>query len=336
MTAHYPLRNAIPPHIASVSDYEGHAHQALDANAWAYLSGGAADELTLTANRDAFDRLRLNGRVLADVAGGHTRLALFGSELDHPIIMAPVAHQRLFHPDGELAAAQAASAIGAGLVVSTLASTPMEDIVAQCTSPAWFQLYIQSDRGFTRDLVMRAQACGFSALMVTVDAPIAGVRNREQRAQFHLPTGIEAVNLKGMPTPAPAPLQQGQSRVFDDLMRTAPTWQDLAWLASITTLPIIVKGILTPQDARQAIDLGAAGIVVSNHGGRTLDTLPATIDALPAVIDEVGGTTSVLLDGGIRRGTDVLKALALGAQAVMVGRPWVQAMACAGALGAAH
>lgn len=328
---------SIPPGIVSLFDYESHARQVLNDQAWAYLSGGAADELTLRANRGAFDHIRLNGRVLADLAGGHTRLDLFGAKLSHPILMAPVAHQRLFHPTGELGAVQAASAIGAGVVVSSMASTLLEDIAAQVVGvPLWFQLYIQPDRNFTEALVRRAEASGYTALVLTVDAPVSGVRNREQRAQFRLPPGIESVNLRGMALPSAVSRGPTDSRLFDDLLRSAPTWKDLAWLRGLTTLPIIVKGVLSPDDAQQAADLGAAGIIVSNHGGRTLDTLPATIEALPAVTRRVGERLPVLLDGGIRRGTDVLKALALGARAVMVGRPWVHGLAVAGPLGAAH
>ncbi len=337
MTAAPPVLSSIPAHIVSLSDYEEQARAVLDDNAWAYLSGGSADELTMRANRSAFEQIRLNGRVLADVAGGHTRLSLLGSALSHPILMAPVAHQCLFHPSGELGAAQAASAIGAGMVVSSLASTLIEDIAAHAAEvPLWFQLYIQPDREFTRALVHRAQSCGYTALVLTVDAPVGGVRNREQRAQFRLPVGIEAINLRGMSSVPTPPLGPADSRLFDGFMRSAPTWKDLTWLRSITTLPIIVKGIMSPDDAQQAIDLGASGVIVSNHGGRTLDTLPATIDALPAVVKRVGGQVPILMDGGIRRGTDVLKVLALGAQAVLVGRPWVHGLAVAGPLGAAH
>lgn len=337
MSAVPPPQSSIPPGIASLFDYEAHARELLDGKAWAYLNGGAADEITMRSNRAAFDQIRLNGRVLADVAGGHTRLDLFGARLTHPILMAPVAHQRLFHPTGELGAVQAASAIGAGMVVSSMASTLLEDIAAQVVGvPLWFQLYIQPDRGFTEALVRRAEASGYTALVLTVDAPVSGVRNREQRAQFRLPPGIESVNLRGMALPPARGLGPADSRLFDDLLRSAPTWKDLAWLRSLTTLPIIVKGVLSADDAQQAADLGASGIIVSNHGGRTLDTLPATIDALPAVARRVGERLPVLMDGGIRRGTDVLKALALGARAVLVGRPWVHGLAVAGPLGAAH
>ncbi|QEL65015.1 L-lactate dehydrogenase [Oryzomicrobium terrae] len=333
-----PCLTAIPRDIACVSDYKPYARHSLDDNAWAYLASGAADELTYRRNRDAFDALRLNSHVLADLRGGHTRLDLFGQPLAHPILLAPVAYQRLFHNDGELAAAQAAEALEATMVVSTLASVPLEEIAQATRAPLWFQLYIQPDRGYTRHLIERAEAAGYRALVVTVDAPLSGLRNQEQRAGFHLPPGVDAANLRDMPAPSSplATLQPGQSPVFDGLLATAPTWADIAAIRDLTRLPLILKGILSPRDARQALALGVDGLVVSNHGGRTIDTLPAAIDALPAVAEAVSGRIPLLLDGGIRRGSDIFKALALGARAVLIGRPWVYGLAAAGPLGAAH
>ena len=202
--------------------------------------------------------------------------------------------------------------------------------------PLWFQLYLQHDRGFTQALVQRAEAAGYEALVLTVDAPASGVRDRERRAGFRLPPGIAPVNLAGLPPPPQAGLHSGQSALFDDLLRHAPTWDDVAWLRSITRLPVLLKGILHPADARQALSAGVAGLIVSNHGGRTLDTAPPTATALPRVAEAVAGAVPVLVDGGIRRGTDVLKALALGASAVLVGRPAVWGLANAGAAGVAH
>lgn len=326
----------IPREIAAVADYASYARERLDDNAWAYITGGAADELTAQWNRVSFDRIRLKSRVLAPVAGGHTRTTLFGAEYRHPVLLAPVAYQRLAHPDGELAVAHAATAMDAGMVVSTLSSVGLEDIAAVMQSPLWFQLYMQRDRSLTRSLVERAEACGCRVLVVTADAPINGIRNREQRVGFHLPPGIAPLNLRGMPVAPARKLEVGQSRIFDDLMTHAPTWTDLEWLRGITRLPIVIKGILAGEDARRAADTGLDGVVVSNHGGRTLDTLPASIDALPAIADAVGERVTVLLDGGIRRGTDVLKALALGARAVLIGRPYVYGLAAAGPLGVAH
>ena len=336
-----PARQNIPPGIVSLADHEQQARQHLDDNAWAYFSGGAADEITLRANRGAWDALTLWPRVLRPLAGGHTRVSLLGRTLAHPILAAPVAFQRLAHPDGELAMAYAAAALGAGVVLSTQASVPLE-AVAQAVlpdpgrGPLWFQLYLQHDRGFTRALVQRAEAAGYEALVLTVDAPTSGVRDRERRAGFCLPPGVGPVNLAGLQAPAAVTLRAGQSALFDGLLQHAPTWDDVAWLRSITRLPVLVKGVLHPADARQAVSAGAAGVIVSNHGGRTLDGGPATATALPRIVQAIGGDLPVLADGGIRRGTDVLKAMALGASAVLVGRPLVWGLANAGAAGVAH
>jgi len=336
-----PALQQIPPDIVTLADHEALARQHLDDNAWAYFSGGAGDEVTLRANRSAWDALPLWPRVLQPLAGGHTRVNLLGRTLAHPILLAPVAFQRLAHPDGELAMAYAAAALGAGIVLSTQASVSLE-AVAQAVlpdpgrGPLWFQLYLQHDRGFTQALVQRAESAGYEALVLTVDAPTSGVRDRERRAGFRLPPGIGPVNLAGLSTPSSPPLQPDQSALFDRLLRHAPTWDDIAWLQSITGLPVLLKGVMHPDDARQAVSLGVPGLIVSNHGGRTLDTSPSTASALPRVADAVAGAVPVLVDGGIRRGTDVLKAMALGASAVLVGRPVVWGLANAGASGVAH
>ena len=336
-----PARHTIPPGLVTLADHEQHARTQLDDNAWAYFSGGAADEISLRANRSAWDALPLWPRVLRPLAGGHTRVPLLGRTLAHPILLAPVAFQRMAHPDGELAMAYAAAALGAGVVLSTQASVSLES-VAQAVlpdpgrGPLWFQLYLQPDRGFTQALVQRAEAAGYEALVLTVDAPTSGVRDRERRAGFRLPPGVGPVNLAGLQAPAPSALGPGQSALFDGLLHHAPTWDDIAWLQSITRLPVLLKGVLHPADARQAVSVGAAGLIVSNHGGRTLDTAPATVTALPRVVQAAGGAVPVLVDGGIRRGTDVLKAMALGASAVLVGRPAVWGLANAGAAGVAH
>ena len=336
-----PARHTLPPGLVTLADHEQHARTQLDDNAWAYFSGGAADEISLRANRCAWDALPLWPRVLRPLAGGHTRVPLLGRTLAHPILLAPVAFQRLAHPDGELAMAYAAAALGAGVVLSTQASVSLESVAQSVLpdpgrGPLWFQLYLQPDRGFTQALVQRAEAAGYEALVLTVDAPTSGVRDRERRAGFRLPPGVGPVNLAGLQAPAPSALSPGKSALFDGLLHHAPTWDDIAWLQSITRLPVLLKGVLHPADARQAVSLGAAGLLVSNHGGRTLDTAPATATALPRVVQAVGGAVPVLVDGGIRRGTDVLKAMALGASAVLVGRPAVWGLANAGAAGVAH
>jgi 4-hydroxymandelate oxidase len=336
-----PDVESLPPGIVNLADHEAQARTRLDAPTWAYFSGGAADELTLRANRAAWDRLELWPRVLRPLAGGHTRVELLGRTLAHPILLAPLAFHKLAHADGELASAHAAAALGAGLVLSTQSSVPMEDVARAMQSepgrgPLWFQLYMQHDRGHTLELVQRAERAGYEALVLTVDAPSSGARDRERRADFRLPPQVRAVHLDTLPPLGPRPLQAGQSALFDVLLAQAPTWDDVSWLQSHTRLPLLLKGVLHPLDARQALGLQVAGLVVSNHGGRTLDTTPSTAAALPRIVQEVGGRMAVLVDGGIRRGTDVLKAMALGADAVLLGRPYLYGLANAGAVGVAH
>jgi 4-hydroxymandelate oxidase len=338
----------IPPHIVSLADHEAAARQALDDNAWAYFAGGAADELTLQANARAWQHTQLLPRVLQPLAGGHTQVQLLGRTLVHPVLLAPVAYQRMAHPDGELATALAAAAQGAGLVLSTQASTPLEHVAHAYRSmaadaahptpdnpgPLWFQLYLQPQRDVTLQLLARAESAGYQAIVLTVDAPVHGARDRERRAGFRLPPGIRAVNL---PTTASSiDTLAGHSSAFEGVLQHAPTWDDVRWLVHATRLPVLLKGILHPDDARQALDVGAAGVIISNHGGRTLDTCLPTAHALPAVAQAVGAHMAVLADGGIRRGTDVFKALALGAHAVLVGKPYVYGLAHAGAVGVAH
>jgi 4-hydroxymandelate oxidase len=326
-----PLQR-IPADAASLEDYARLARERLGAEAWAYLDGGSADELTRRWNRGAFDALRLRGRVLGGFpGGGHTRVTLLGRTLEHPILLAPVALHKLAHPQGELATVLGAAATGTTMVVSTQASVTLEEVARGAEgAPLWFQLYIQPDRGFTEALVRRAEAAGYEALVLTVDAPVNGVRNREHRAGFRAPPGIEHVNLRGCRA------AEAGAGLCGGLMAVAPTWADVAWLRALTRLPLILKGVTEPADAVRAVDAGAAGLVVSNHGGRTLDTLPATIEVLPRIAEAVGGRVPVLLDGGVRRGTDVVKALAAGASAVLIGRPQVHGLAVAGAPGVAH
>ena len=332
-----PPLGAIPPQIACVEDYEPFARDRMTAQAFAYVAGGAADEITVRRNREAFARLQLTTRVLRDLAGGHTRLTLLGEPLDYPILLAPVALQRLAHADGELATALAASAMRAAMAVSCQASTLLEDVARAASTPLWLQLYLQGDRAHTLELVRRAEACGYRALLLTVDAAISGPRNREQRAEFSLPAGVAPVNLASQRTPTAATARPGESPVFGSpLLAAAPTWRDIDWLRTQTSLPIVLKGVMSGADAVRAAEHGAAAVVVSNHGGRTLDSQPATIEVLESVAQALGGRAPVLLDGGVRRGTDVLKALALGASAVLIGRPYVFALAAAGASGVAH
>jgi 4-hydroxymandelate oxidase len=314
-------------------DFESLARERISKMAWEFISGGAGDEVSLRWNRESFDRIKLRPRILVDVSKLDTKIKLFGREMPHPILLAPAAYQRMIHPDGEIAATRGAAAAGATLVVSTMATTSVEDMAAAASGhPLWFQLYVQPDRAFTRDLVERAQAAGCQALVVTVDTPVVGLRNREMRVKFTLPTGMDRPNLKGLKTSSTShlpPANEIYSTVFDPTL----TWKEIDWIRSFARVPVLLKGILNPDDADRAAQAGVAGIIVSNHGARNLDTLPATIEALPEVAARVGGRLPVLVDGGIRRGTDVLKALASGASAVLIGRPYLYGLGAGGADG---
>jgi len=309
-------RSAIaqPATAVSLSDFEALAQQRLTPQALAFVAGGAADELTLRWNREALDRIRLRSRVLVDVSRVDTRVTLFGQALPSPILVAPTAFHGLIHRDAEVATARGAARADAVMVISTLASAAVDDIARAAAAPApWFQLYVQTDRGFSRSVVQRAEAAGCRVPCVTVDSPSTGARNREARAQFTLPP--DPPNLKG------------------GRIETRLTWKDLEWIRGLSRLPVVLKGLLGPEDAERAVMENVAGVVVSNHGGRNLDTLPATIEALPAIAEKVAGRIPLLVDGGIRRGTDVVKAVALGASAVLIGRPVLHGLAVAGADG---
>jgi 4-hydroxymandelate oxidase len=302
----------IPPGIVTLEDFEGLARERLSATTFESVRGGAADEITIRWNREGFNRAALRPRVLVDVSRLDTRLTLFGQSLPHPILLAPAGVHGLLHPEAELETARGASKAGALLVIPSAASRPIEEIVRAATPTPWFQLYISTDRGAARERAQRAEAAGCKVLIVTVDGPAPGVRNSLMRPPF-----------KPIATP-------GDMRTGSD---TSLSWKDIAWLRSFVRIPIVLKGIMDPGDAERAVAEGVAGISVSNHGGRALDTAPATIDALPAVVDKVKGRIPVFLDGGVRRGTDVLKALARGASAVMIGRPFLYGLGAAGADG---
>ncbi len=315
--------------LVSLLDYERAAARMLDPGALAYYAGGAGDELSLRDNVEAWRRLALVPRMLVGVGERDAGTTLLGRPRPHPLVVAPMAFQRLAHREGEIGTARAAAAAAAVMCLSTLATTApgaLADAVPEATR--WFQLYVFADRGVTRELVARAVEHGYEALVVTVDLPILGIRERELRFGVHAPadavTSADAAGAEGMLTPAQ----------FTKLIDPNLTWGDIEAFARDCPLPVIVKGILTPQDARRAAEHGARGVVVSNHGGRQLDTVLAGADALPAVVGEVGGEVDVLVDGGIRRGTDVVKALALGANAVMIGRPVLWGLTVAGAEGA--
>jgi 4-hydroxymandelate oxidase len=318
-----------------VSDYARLAQSRMSEMAWAYMEGAAGDELTARWNLEAYERIRLRPRCLVDVSKIDLRTELLGRTIPLPILIAPTAYQRLIHPDGELATVRGANATGTTMVVSTQATTSLEDVAAAATSPLWFQLYLQPNREFTRALVSRAEKAGYQALVMTVDTPILGMRHREQRTQFTLPPGLERANFRDN-ADAKGVHRPNEGQIYSASLDPALTWKDIEWLRSITRMPVLLKGILTADDAGRAMDAGASGLIVSNHGGRNLDSLPATIDALPEVVAKVSGRMPVLVDGGIRRGTDILKALGTGASAVLVGRPVIYGLAVGGPEGVAR
>ena len=322
-------------HVLNLSDLEQAAKEKLPAIAFDYYSSGAWDEATLRENRAAFERIAVHYRVMVDVSKRDLSVTLFGQRISLPILIAPTAFHCLAHPEGELATARGAGAAATIMVVSSLSNTRIEDIAATATGPLWVQLYINQDRGFTRDLVARVERAGCGALMLTVDTPEWGRRERDVRNGFHLPPGLSAINLLPSNDCGEVIGQRGagMGQAFSWMIDPSVTWKDLDWLCSLTKLPVLVKGVCRPEDAALAVQHGAKGIVVSNHGGRQMDTAPATIEVLPAIAEAVGGRVPLLLDGGIRRGADVLKAIALGAAAVQVGRPVLWGLAANGQQG---
>jgi 4-hydroxymandelate oxidase len=309
------------PTLVNLYDFEAAAKRKLSEPAWEYFNGGSADEITLRRNREALDALQLKPRVLVDVTRIDTSCTLLGYKIEHPILLAPTSSHLLAHPDAEAETARGAAAAKTIMVASTVSNRSIEDICTSTSAPIWFQLYVEDDRNAVRTLIERAEAAGCKALCITVDNPFPYARNREERVRSLAPTlpfpnlGIEA---------GPG----GRSR-----SRRHFNWNDLVWIQSFAKTPVILKGILNPDDAEEAVHRGVAAIIVSNHGGRVLDTEPATIEVLPAVVDRVAGRLPVLFDSGIRRGTDVLKGLACGASAVLIGRPYIYGLSVAGADG---
>jgi 4-hydroxymandelate oxidase len=322
--------------LLNLLDYEAAALETLEREVRDYYQSGADDEVTLRRNREAFERLALHYRVLVDVSRRTLATTVLGTPLSMPVLVAPTAFHRLAHRDGELATVRAAGAAGTVMMLSTLSTTRVEEVAAAATGPLWFQLYVYKDRGVTRALVDRVERAGCRALVLTVDAPVLGQRERDARNRFRLPAGLSVENLlpEGMGHLPAAPADSGLAAYFAELIDPALEWKDLAWLRGVTRLPLLVKGLVRPDDAVRAVDHGAAALVVSNHGGRQLDGAPATIEVLPRIADAVAGRVELLLDGGVRRGTDVVKALALGARAVLVGRPILWGLAVDGENGA--
>ena len=321
--------------LVEIGDFEAAARDQLSKMAYDYYASGANDQVTLRENRAAFERILLSPKMLVDVSRIDLTTSVLGMPLNAPFMIAPTAFQRMAHRDGELATARAAQAQGIAMTLSTIASTSLEDVAAEAPEIRWFQVYVFKDRGVTRRLVQRAEAAGYKALALTVDTPKFGRRYADVRNKFHLPPGITVANLAdaGLEQLGQVSGESGLAAYSASLFDPTLTWKDVDWLKSITTLPVLVKGVLRADDAVLAMEHGAAGIIVSNHGGRQLDTVRASIDALPRIAEVVNGRVPLLLDGGVRRGTDVLKALALGAQAVLIGRPILWGLAVAGQAG---
>ncbi len=325
---------AIPADIRCAHDYETVAQRFMPAPSYAYVAGGSGADTTVAANLAAFAQWAIYPRLLRDVSQGHTRVTIGAQALPHPVMLAPVAFQSLAHAEAEIGSARAANATDSCMVCSTLSSVPMEDVAHAAGAHKWFQLYFQPDPDATLALLKRATAARFSAIVVTLDAPIQVASLRALRAGFRMPDDCVAVNV---PPAATAPSDgANDSRIFQRMMAAAPSWADLQWLIAESTLPVWVKGVLHPDDALALKAAGVAGLVVSNHGGRSLDGAPASLSALPAIRAAVGNDYPLLLDGGIRSGSDVFKAIALGADAVLVGRLQVYALSVAGGLGVAH
>jgi len=322
--------------LVSVFDYEAAAQEILPKVAFDYYSSGANDEITLRENHDAYDRIKLNPRVLVDISKRDLTTTVLGQKISMPIMVAPTAFHRMASPEGEVATAKAAGSVDTLMILSTLSTASIEEVMAVASGPAWFQLYFYKDREATMSLVQRAEAAGCTAIALTVDAQIWGRRERDIKNRFRLPKGLSIKNLTmaGKEDFPKEVADSGLAAYVSWQFDPALSWKDVEWLCSKTKLPVLLKGVLHPEDARQSIDYGAAGVIVSNHGARQLDTVPATIEALPGIAEAVDGRTEVFVDGGIRRGTDILKAVALGAKAVGVGRPIIWGLAVDGEQGA--
>ena len=319
----------------NLHEYEAAARNVLPPPVWAYVSNGSGDEVTVRANRGAFGRWRLLPRVLSGVREVATASTVLGQEIALPVLIAPSGRHRLCHDEGERATARAAKAAGTIYTMSAASSFLIEEI-APDAGPWWFQIYVFTDRGFTRALVERAAAAGAAALVVTVDVPVRARREGEARSRFAVSAGMAMAQLPPTLGETPPAMVDAAAAPVSTTFDPALSWHDLDWLAALSPLPILLKGILRRGDAARAIDHGARGVIVSNHGGRQLDSAVAALDALPAVAAAVAGRAEVLLDGGVRRGTDVVKALALGAQAVLIGRPTHWGLAVGGEAGVHH
>jgi 4-hydroxymandelate oxidase len=326
-----------PEPLLNVADYARAARGKLLKHVFDYYEGGALDEITVRENTAGWERLKLYYRVLAGVGKRDMTTTVLGQSISMPIVVAPTAFHKLACEAGEIATAKAAKAAGTLFILSSLSNTAMESVFAQAASPRWFQLYIYKDRAITFELVKRAEAAGAEAIVLTVDAPGLGTRERDTRNSFRLPDGLAVENLAPLGKGTfPEVTGSGLAAYVRANFKEDLGFDDLDWLCGSTRLPVVVKGVCRADDARRAAERGAKAVVVSNHGGRQLDTAPATCEALPQVVEAAGDRCEIYVDGGIRRGSDVLKAIALGARAVLVGRPVLWGLCVAGEQGATN
>ena len=326
--------SVVPDAAVSVGDLESFAQAMLDDRTWNYVAGGAADELSLGRNDAAWRDLSLAPRVLVDVSELDTALTLLGRDLPHPILVAPTAAHRQYHPGAEAATRRGAESAKALAVMSTLGSTPVPELGAAADGPWWYQLYVQADRDFTAALVESVVDAGAEALVLTVDTPLLGARDRDRRTGGHTVDGMQPPALAGAhPSVVVPPNPSPSQRAYNPHLDPSLTWETLEWLVDLSPVPVLPKGVVRSDDAQRCVDAGASGVIVSNHGARNLDTVVPTARALPKVVHAVDGAVPVIVDGGIRRGTDVAKAMMLGAEAVLVGRPAIWGLTVAGADG---
>ena len=324
--------------ILNLESLEARARERLDPMLFDYIAGGAGDEWTLRENRQAFARWELLPRLLRGVAARDLRTSVLGTPVSFPVLVPPMGFHGLCHDDAELATARATAAAGTIFVASTVSNRSLEAIAGACGGPRWFQLYVYRDRAVTRELVERAAAAGYGALCLTVDTPLAGPRERDRRNRLRMPShlGLENFPVSHADRHKQADSEARESalaRYIADMWDPGLTWADVDWLRSLSTLPLVIKGVLAPGDAVLAVEHGAQAVIASNHGGRQLDGVPAPLTMLPQLVEAIEGRAELLLDGGVRRGTDVLKALALGARAVLVGRPVLWGLTLDGAEG---
>jgi 4-hydroxymandelate oxidase len=318
----------------NLADFEALARRRMRPAFYDYYAGGAEDERTLARNRGGFDRFVFLPRVLVDVGRVDTATTVLGIPVSMPVLLAPTAYHRLADPEGETATVRGAGASGTLMTASTLSTRTLEEIAAAASGPLWFQLYVYRDRNITERLTERAGRAGYRALVLTVDTPRLGRRERDLRSGFRLPSGVTIANLAGEGDRRLRWDAQGSMAAYaSEQLDPSLTWEAVEWLKGVTSLPIVLKGVMRPDDAARAVEAGVSGIWVSNHGGRQLDAEEATILALPGVVESVRGRAEVFIDGGFRRGTDVLKALALGARAALIGRPYLWGLAAAGEAG---